>query len=878
MLNKKLPGFFKEQITAKVIFLCLIFLAGFAVNYTVDRVQLNTLARYDRAIHNQQARSELGKAVMHRLLMIELGVARMVDSTDLRKVDLLMGDINHSLDKLVTALNVLQHGGTFKNTFPANFYETDEVREQIDFYRDADAGYAMEVIDLNPKVFELEEVITSVSFTMRKLLIGDELPTLERVHSALNFRTMQIDALILRARESAGKIFHETQIEIKQLKELRQNASDRMDNLRLGVLIFTLPVCLFIFFRILFNIRSILADRENKARNLEEAKLAIETILDSIPVGMAIVNSKREIIRVNSEALKIFDVDSMEMILGERCNKVFCLSSSEGCPFGRGIAGNYVNEVKIETATGREITVLKNATYISLSGERVILEAFMDISDRIEMEKRLQEQQDYTNAVLQGVQAGVVVIAAESHTIVDMNETAARLIGVNREEALGAICHKYICPAEVGKCPVTDLGQEIDHAVRRLSNGKSVLKSVVPFKRGDKTYLLENFVDITDRINAEEKLKTALKNADSASRAKSEFLSRMSHELRTPLNAIVGFSDILLTEKDDPLAGKMRSQVEHIREAGHHLLQMITEVLDFSMIESGNFSISLESVPAAGLITESVKLVEQAAVDSGIMINVHEDVHSLPELKVDRTRFKQVLINLLSNGIKFNYEGGSVDISGTHSGGRVVLTVADTGIGIPAGRQGELFKPFSRLVDNDSGIEGAGIGLAISRQLIEAMDGSIDVSSGQGEGTVFTLYVPAAGAGKEDSSLAAAEDSEAVNLPTLLYVEDHAGSIEELRKIVSDWNKCALIVRKTVEKGLRALPLLKPDAVLLSGELAGDELGQIVAEIRSLGSDEWMPYIAVLGSGDAQGADRVMPLPVTLDGLQRIVMESKEEK
>ncbi|WP_320174964.1 PAS domain-containing protein [Maridesulfovibrio sp.] len=717
MLSRRLSGLLKEQVISKVLFLCLVFFVAFAVIYVVDRVQLNSLDRYNHEIESQQARSELGKAIMHRLLMVELGIARMVDTTDLRKVEVINNDINHSFSKLEDILAVLQGGGTFKNTFPANFYDRDEVDELISFHRGKEAGYVLEVIDLNPKIYELEVATEGIYSVLRKLLSTDDSPSLKKVHDALNFRVMQIEALILRARESSSKIFHETQIEIKRLSSLKEQAITGMNNLRLGVLAVSIPACLFIFFRIIFNIRTILEDRESKARNLEEAKSAIETILDSIPVGMVIVNEKREVIKVNSEALRLFEADSAEKVLGNRCDKVFCFSSQHDCPFLHNIGGAYENEVKIKTARGKDVTVLKNAAYITLSGERLVLEAFMDISQRIEMERRLKSQQDYTNAVLQGVQAGVVVIAADTHTIVDMNETAARLIGVNREEALGTVCHKYICPAEVGKCPVIDLGQEVDHAVRRLSNGKSILKSVVPFKRGEDTYLLENFVDITDRVSVEEQLKEAMESAAAASKAKSEFLSRMSHELSTPLNTIVEFSDVLLS--DDALPEKLRSNVDHIATAGHHLKEKVSEVFEFSMVEHENSAIN----------TEVDEQSEQVEADEPV--------------------------------------------------------------------------------------------------------------------------------------------------PTLLCIDDDPENINEMRKISSKWNSFTLVIRETVEKGLRAVSLLRPDIVLISENLAGDIFEQVVDEVRAHGVDNWRPFVVLLGDGTVKGSDSKMSLPVSIDGVKQIVTECK---
>jgi len=548
---------------------------------------------------------------------------------------------------------------------------------------------------------------------------------------------MQIDALILRARESSSKIFYETQVDIRRLDEFKKTSSANWDNVRLGIMVCTLPLSLFLFFRILFNIRTILTDREKKSRNLEEAKQAIEKIVDSIPVGMAIVNEQREILRVNPEALRIFDVSPGESVLGERCEKMFCLSAYDSCPFVKTELGTYENEVGVKTASGREITVLKKATYIHLSGERVILEAFMDISERIEMEKRLKSQQDYTNAVLQGVQAGVVVIAAETHTIVDMNETAARLIGVDRDAAIGSICHEYICPAEIGKCPVTDLGRAVDHTVRKLSNGKSILKSVVPFKRGDDTYLLENFVDITEQVQTEEQLKEALNAADAGSRAKSEFLSRMSHEFRTPLNAIMGFSDMLLTDEQEPLSEASRTHVEYIAESGRHLLQMITDVLEFSI------------------------------------------------------------------------------------------------------------------------------------------SGNIDFEGGNGKGDIFSVFERGGASGDSNGSPIDADGTE--NTHTVLLIDANTKNIEEMRRLCSNCAGCTLIVRKTVEKGMRALQLLNPETVILGKELGGDFPEDAIEAIQTLDVLKRIPFVVVLGNEVVQGADGNISVPVDADGLRKVLMKSKEK-
>ncbi|WP_432736887.1 PAS domain-containing sensor histidine kinase [Maridesulfovibrio sp. FT414] len=723
----------------------LTFLFSFVVFIVVENYRFNQLSKYQHSIQNQQARASLGKAVLNRLLMIELDLRKIVDSEDVRSVDLLQGMIKNDVSSISDILSILHHGGVFTNTLPANFYEFDQIEEHISFSRGKDDGYVVEVIDLTPKIIELEEAVDEIAGRKKMLLETGGSNEDGQPSDHLHVRYMKVEALILRARESASKVFYETQREILRLSSLQDKTVRQIYIVSLALVGSTLVICLLLFLRIFTSLKNILNDREQKASNLEEAKLAIEIILDSIPVGIIIVNDRKDIVRANTEALRLFEASGPDEILNRKCSNLFCLSSEEACPFENELSPTHVAEIRIKTCKGRELTVLKNATNISLAGERLVLEAFMDISHRLEMEDRLHEEQMYANAVLQGVQAGVVVIHAESHTIVDMNEAAAAVIGVDREEAIGAVCHKYICPAEVGRCPVTDLEQKVDHAVRLLANGKSVLKSVVPLYRGGELYLLENFVDITDRVKIEDQLKKALKDADRASRAKTKFLTRMGHELRAPLNAVIGFSDLLLDGAEQSLGTRQIEQVEHIKVAGMHLMQMITKVLDFSRIESGNLRINIESVSVDRVVEACRELLEQQATLSSVTVKIEPSIKNLPPVRADLTYLKQVLLSIMSNAVKYNRIGGTVSVRGeVTDNGMLALMVEDTGIGIPEKNHDEIFNPFTRFAGKESSIEGIGVGLAVSRQLIESMDGNIHIESSEGVGALFTVEIPVA--------------------------------------------------------------------------------------------------------------------------------------
>lgn len=250
-------------------------------------------------------------------------------------------------------------------------------------------------------------------------------------------------------------------------------------------------------------------------------------------------------------------------------------------------------------------------------------------------------------------------------------------------------------------------------------------------------------LDVTEQKENEQALLTAKELADVANRAKSEFLSSMSHELRTPLNAIMGFAQMLRDYSDQPLTNEQSTSIRHILSAGNHLLGLINEVLDLSRIEAGRLDLSLETVDLMQVIRESVTLVQPVAKRAQINVSVNAHGVSGIFVEADRNRLKQVLLNILSNAVKYNRTKGTVTVCPvTRNGDMARINVTDTGPGIPAARHDEVFRPFSRIGAEASKIEGTGIGLTISRQLVESMGGSLDFESTVGEGSTFWIELP----------------------------------------------------------------------------------------------------------------------------------------
>jgi PAS domain S-box-containing protein len=248
--------------------------------------------------------------------------------------------------------------------------------------------------------------------------------------------------------------------------------------------------------------------------------------------------------------------------------------------------------------------------------------------------------------------------------------------------------------------------------------------------------------DMTARLVSEQRLSAARESAEHASRTKSEFLSRMSHELRTPLNSILGFAQLL---QMDALPDEQSESVDHILRAGRHLLDLIDEVLDIARIESGHLELMMTGVPVADVIRDAVELTRPMADLAEVSVRVATGPGRPELVRADRQRLLQVLLNLLSNAVKYNHAGGRVEVSwDERSPGRVGLVVTDTGRGIGPDDAHRVFTPFDRLGAERSGVEGTGVGLALSEHLVERMGGRIGFESSPGLGSSFFIELEAA--------------------------------------------------------------------------------------------------------------------------------------
>jgi PAS domain S-box-containing protein len=392
-------------------------------------------------------------------------------------------------------------------------------------------------------------------------------------------------------------------------------------------------------------------------------------------------------------------------------------------------------------------------------------------SDNRRAVEGLRESEDRMSKAFNASPDVIAISSLAEGRFISVNEAFVRVSGYLREEAIGRTAVEmgiWFDPEKhaeiIGRLQRQDRLRDFETLFRTKSGELRVvlLSAEIIELNGERCMLAINH-DITNRKRAEQELLRAKEEAEQASRAKSEFLSRMSHELRTPLNAILGFAQLMEGDPVEPLSPSQSESIKHIIQAGWHQLMLVNEVLDLARIEAGQMQMHLQSVMLGQAIRECLDLVSPLSSERRIRVENHVSACGECFVWADPTRFKQVMLNLLSNAIKYNREGGAITLACQRSApGRQKVSVADTGSGIPADRLEELFIPFNRLDADKSQTQGTGVGLAVAKRLVELMGGEIGVESQLGEGTVFWVELPEHGsddAAAGIASLAASDEA-----------------------------------------------------------------------------------------------------------------------
>ena len=502
----------------------------------------------------------------------------------------------------------------------------------------------------------------------------------------------------------------------------------------------------------------------------------------------------------------------------------------------------------------------------------------VDATAEAQRQKALLKTGALQNAIL--TSADFSIIATDHKGIIHLfNPGAERMLGYAADEVVNKINPSDIHDAQEVAARARALSLEFDTAITpgfdalafKASLGiEDVYELSLIRKDGSRfpaivtiTALRDDYDDIIGylligadnsvRKQAEMALHKATAAAEKANLAKSAFLSSMSHELRTPLNAILGFAQLMESGSPLPTTAQQRS-IEQILKAGWYLLELINEVLDLALIESGKLSLSMDPVSLAEVIQECAIMIEAEALERRISVSFPN--FDMPYfVKVDRTRLKQVVINLLTNAIKYNRIAGTVVVACVvTTSGRIRISVADSGEGLSPEKVAQLFQPFNRLGQEMSGEEGTGIGLVTAKRLIEFMDGTIGVESTVGKGSVFWVELDLTHerqhvmntAGSE--TIASLELQEDARLRTVLYVEDNPANLMLVEDLIARRPDICLLSATDGSRGIEIARASLPDMILMDINLPGISGIQAMRILREDPATAHIPVVALTGN------------------------------
>ena len=480
--------------------------------------------------------------------------------------------------------------------------------------------------------------------------------------------------------------------------------------------------------------------------------------------------------------------------------------------------------------------------------------------------------------------SGNGLVLLDEGQFINCNEAAVRLMG-------------YAAKAELMKCPAAlspeyqpdgrlsaEKTQEMDAIC--LSEGTNLFEWMHQKQDGtnfwvevlltrldyeEKQIILVSWRDISlqkQLLIENEKIKN---DAIKSNLAKSEFLSSMSHELRTPLNAILGFSQLLeMGEDEQPLSEDQKSSVNYILSSGHHLLTLINDVLELSAIEAGKTVLSIEPIQLIDVIADSVSLITPIATKANIHIHVASD--SRLTVNADNTKLKQILINLISNAIKYNHKEGSVTIDWKPVKNNMVrINVTDTGIGISEENQNKVFNAFNRLGQENSNIEGTGIGLSVTKELVEMMAGEIGVHSiDEHQGTTFWFELPLIDEVENEhehieTNVMKIEESsknidDSSDIKAILYVEDNPANRQLMQSFFNRQKGYKLTMVETGELGWEVALEQNFDLILMDIHLPGIDGKALTKNLRETSQYKNQPIVAMTAAAmthDIQAADGI---------------------
>ncbi len=508
------------------------------------------------------------------------------------------------------------------------------------------------------------------------------------------------------------------------------------------------------------------------------------------------------------------------------------------------------------------------------------IDSHLELQDQLlqsqaNLELRVEKRTRDLNKLSVAVESSpaIILIIDRNNKIEYVNPVFTKVSGFEKEEVIGkspAILTSNLNNRKIYIAMLKELNKKgVWHGefCNRRKDGSTYWVSSAISTIFSETGQVQNYIaiqeDITENKLIQQELINAKESAEKSNQAKSEFLSSMSHELRTPLNAILGFAELF--EFDKSLDLKYKNNARKIYNAGEYLLSLVNEILDLSKIDSGKISITRELISPLKLIDECIKLITPLVKEKNISVNFRKYPCDC-RIYADYMRTKQVLLNLLSNAIKYNTKNGIINIFNHNcEKGNMKISITDSGIGIDIEKQKQLFEPFNRLGAEQSNIEGTGVGLFISKQLIDMMNGKIGVYGNQESGTTFWIQLPVHTPIQvyiDKSKNVKSHDSGAIN-SHILYLDNNKSSIQLMKQILEKKLNIKLLLANTLEQGISILSKIKDDDL--------QNITLIIADIDSLG-ENCIQELLVL-----QKQNNIVELPVfAIGGSSNINIQHKK--